>query len=144
MNKKLGFFFLITSWLILPMSAALAEPHTHAGRAHDHPLPAQGIGHKHNAGATGRATSGQAAAPTPPQPRSNSVAASNNRRPAPSNAGNPNNELQQAYKQKNYARVYQIASAYAQRGDPAGQYVMGQLFLLGQGQKESKNSIYMV
>ncbi len=30
-----------------------AEPHSHSGRSHNHPLPTQGIGHQHGNGSIG-------------------------------------------------------------------------------------------
>ena len=46
---------LASSFFILPLSVTQAEPHTHAGRTHSHPFPAQlGVRHKHGAGEAGK------------------------------------------------------------------------------------------
>ncbi len=139
MKHRIKYYSLVSLLCLAPLSSLQAKPHSHAGRTHSHPLPTEGIGHKHGGGASGIAVGDQ---PIPPVITTNQPARAN-----PSNtraivSGNANNELQRAYKQKNYSKVYQIASAYAKRGDPAGQYVLGQLFLHGQGQKKNPKTAF--
>ena len=125
----IGFFLTQTS-------ALQAQPHQHGGRAHTHPLPAQGVRHKHGNGAVGIAAGGAAPAKQAGNPRAPATRTAP-ARGTPQRGGNANAQLQNAYKRKDYKTVYRIASAYANKGDPAAQFVMGQLFLQGQGQRKN-------
>ena len=122
--------------------------HSHAGRVHSHPLPpSKGVQHKHGNGAVGQGA-GNLANNRPSNPASaNAQKRASQLKPRSNKAQQPprgavanrndNNALQQAYKRKDYAAVYKIASPYAKKGDPAAQYVLGQLYLLGQGQRKN-------
>ena len=62
----------------------------------------------------------------------------NNTRPrisssSTSSNGDSNAQLQAAYKRKDYSTVYRIASEFAKKGDKAGQYILGELYMQGQG-----------
>ena len=48
-------------------------------------------------------------------------------------APDANAQLQQALKTKNYQQAFKISSEFAKKGDAAGQYVLGRLYLGGQG-----------
>ena len=48
-----------------------------------------------------------------------------------------NADLQNAYKRKDYRSVFNIASDFAKQGDPAGQYILGELHMQGQGVKKN-------
>jgi len=136
---NLALIFPILLTIGLPIASVQAQPHTHGDRTHNHGLPAQGLGHKHGNTPPGRAVGGQKPAPRAQQQRQQNAPA-RPKNTTPNNntiAGDPNVQLKQAYKQKNYKRVFQIASQFAKQGDPSGQFVLGQLALLGQGQKKN-------
>ena len=140
MRIRLALFLPILSTIGLPLATLQAQPHIHGEREHTHGLPAQGIGHVHGNTPPGKAIGGQKATPRAQQqqrkvakPQTKRTQAQNNR----AIAGNPNAELKQAYSRKNYKRVFQIASKFAKQGDPSGQFVLGQLALLGQGQQKN-------
>ena len=133
-KSKLIKAILLTTFA-LAFSAAQANPHIHGTRTHTHPLPTQGVKHKHGASAVGRhagnAPAKQAQTNTRPLQQQRLA-----KRVTPKQ-GNANSELQNAYKRKDYKSVYRIASTYAKRGDPAAEFVLGELFLLGHGQKKN-------
>lgn len=58
MYVKHIFIATITVVLISPSIYAESIFHSHSGRSHQHPLPTQGIAHKHNGGALGVSNSG--------------------------------------------------------------------------------------
>lgn len=45
----------------------------------------------------------------------------------------PNSALKEAYQSKDFRKVFSISSDYAKKGDAAGQYILGQLYLNGRG-----------
>ena len=94
--------------------------HNHNGREHDHPLPASGKNHQH--GGTTSTPATRVVAPTAPQRDSSAQVTLD-----------PNTELKKAFADKNYPKAFRISSEHAKKGDAAGQYILGQLYLNGQG-----------
>ena len=49
----------------------------------------------------------------------------------------PNADLRSAYQRKDYRTVFRIASEFAKKGDPAGEYILGELYSQGTGVKKN-------
>ena len=52
--SKLFFYISPVFLCLIFISQSYAKPHTHAGRAHAHPFPAQGVTHRHGNSAVGK------------------------------------------------------------------------------------------